>query len=578
MSDMSKRATLESVLPRLQKMLPHLGNANANEAEAARQKINGLLASVKLDWHDLATLLAGEQESLAAMLHRLFAKDSDILVDLALSGAEFFCSPDGKPFADVLVHECRNTWLVTSNDFDEWLTHRFFTEKRRAPGPGPQKQAIRTLTAHAKFESGLRHDVYLRVAELDGKIYVDIGDPKWSVIEIDASGWRVIDNSPVRFRRTQGMRALPFPERDGSIEQLRSLVNLSDDGFVLYIAWLLDALCPGRPHPLLYLAGDEGSAKSTAAKIARSLIDPNAIPLRSLPSSTRELSVGVSNSSMLAYDNVSVIPTSLSDALCQVATGSGFATRKLFTNTEEVLTGGYRSVVVSGLGNAITRSDLADRAVIINMSRIAQERLRAEREIWSRFELQRPQIFGALLDCMARGLRQLPQIQLARAPRMIDFALWGIATAAFPRNVFLAALERTAADANEAVIEIDAVAVAVSAFMMGRGSWIGTAAQLLQTLTDMDHTEAAPSRSKSWPREASAFGKRLQAAKVVLGKIGVDVQIGRASDRHRTRSITLTAVRPQQAMETDASDGSDGSDRSDGSRTIAKDDLTLWKH
>jgi hypothetical protein len=60
-----------------------------------------------------------------------------------------------------------------------------------------------------------------------------------------------------------------------------------------------------------------------------------------------------------------------------------------------VLIGGYRSVVVSGLVNAITRSDLADRAVIINMSRIAPERLRSEREIWSQFESQRPQIFGA---------------------------------------------------------------------------------------------------------------------------------------------------------------------------------------
>ena len=104
----------------------------------------------------------------------------------------------------------------------------------------------------------MRHDVYFRVAELDGKIYVDIGDPKWSVVEIDKSRWRMIDNSPVRFRRTQSMQALPLPERGGSIEQLRSLVNLSDDGFVLFVACLLDALCPGRPHPLLYLAGDEG--------------------------------------------------------------------------------------------------------------------------------------------------------------------------------------------------------------------------------------------------------------------------------------------------------------------------------
>lgn len=125
MSETSKRATIESILPKLQKPLPHLGNANANEAEAARQKINGLLAGVKLDWHDLATMLADKQDSLAAMLHHLFAKEADILVDLALSGAEFFCSPDGKPFADVLVHEYRNTWPLNSDEFCNWLTYRF---------------------------------------------------------------------------------------------------------------------------------------------------------------------------------------------------------------------------------------------------------------------------------------------------------------------------------------------------------------------------------------------------------------------------------------------------------------------
>ena len=392
--------------------------------------------------------------------------------------------------------------------------------------------------------SRLQHDVYLRVAELDGKIYIDLGDPNWRVVEVDASGWRVIDNSPVRFRRTQSMQALPRPERGGSIEQLRSLVNLSDDGFVLFISCLLDSLCPGRPHPLLYLAGDEGSAKSTVAKIFRSMIDPNSIPLRNLSLSVRELFVGVNNSYMLAFDNASEIPRNVSDALCQVATGSGFGTRMLFTNTEEVLIGGFRSVVVSGLTNAITRNDLADRAVIVNLSRIAPERLRSEREIWSQFELLRPKLFGAILECMARGLRHLPHIQLARAPRMIDFAYWGVATAAFPQGVFLAALERTAADATEAVIENDPVAVAVGAFMVGRSSWAGTATQLLRELTERIYSEAAPSRSKTWPREASAFSKRLRAAKVVLGKIGVDVQIDRAPDRLRTRWITLTAVRP----------------------------------
>jgi hypothetical protein len=553
MSDTSKRAALESILAKLQKRLPHLGDANANEAEAARQKINDLLESVQLGWTDIASLLGGQREPLASMLHHLFAKEVDNLVDLALSGAELFCSPDGNPFADVFVHEYRNTWPLDSGEFSDWLVYRFFTDRRRAPGLGPLKQAIRTLRAYAKFESRLQHDVYLRVAELDGKIYIDLGDPNWRVVEVDGSGWRAIDNSPVRFRRTQSMQSLPLPERGGSIdEQLRPLVNLSDDGFVLFVSSLLDALSPGHPHPVLYLAGDEGSAKSTTAKIYRSLTDPNSTPLRNLPATARELSVGVHNSYMLAFDNASEIPRNVSDALCQVATGGGFARRMLFKNTEEVLVGGFRPVVITGLMNAITRNDLADRAVIINMSRIAPERLRSEREIWSQFELVRPKLFGAILDCVARGLRHLPHIQLARPPRMIDFASWGVATAAFPQDVFLAALERTAADATEAVIEIDAVAVAVASFMVGRSSWAGTATQLLKELTDRDHSEAAPSRSKTWPREASQFSKRLQAAKVVLGKIGIDLQIGRAPDRLRTRWIVLSWLRPQQARETDA--------------------------
>ena len=145
----------------------------------------------------------------------------------------------------------------------------------------------------------------LQLETFGGKIYLDIGDPEWQAVEIDASGWRMIQDPPVRFRRTAGMAALPLPERGGSIAQLRSLVNLTDDGFVLYVSCILDALCPGRPHPVLYLAGEEGSTKSTAAKIARSLIDPNTVPLRNLPTNVRELFVSAHGSYALAFDNVS---------------------------------------------------------------------------------------------------------------------------------------------------------------------------------------------------------------------------------------------------------------------------------
>src|SRR5262249_51795421 len=155
--------------------------------------------------------------------------------------------------------------------------------------------------ARAAYDSE-RHDVHLRVAQAGGRIYIDLGD--WNVVEVDVRGWRVVEGAPVRFRRAPGMSALPVPERGGSVKQLRKFVNLTGDGFVLYVAGILDAMRPGLPHPVFYLAGEEGSAKSTAVRIARSLTDPSDVPLRTLPSTVRDLFVGASAAYTLMFDNV----------------------------------------------------------------------------------------------------------------------------------------------------------------------------------------------------------------------------------------------------------------------------------
>jgi hypothetical protein len=319
MSD-TKRKKLEAIFAKLQKLLPHLGDANVAKAEAARQAINRLLAKAKLDWHDLMALMLEKQPSLFDVLAKLFAKDEDTLVKLGLAGAAFFHNSASAAFADVIVDGHRKTWLLSGTEFHDWLLQQFFNELEKAPSLTAMKTAIRTLSAHAQFK-GAKHEVFLRAAKCDGKIYLDIGDSEWSVMEIDATGWRMIDNSPVHFRRTQGIQALPIPKHGGSIAQLRSLVNLTEDGFALYVSCILDALCPDRrPHPVLYLAGEEGSTKSTAAKIARSLIDPNEVALRSLPTTVREIFVSANGGHAMVFDNVSNILPAISDALCQLTT------------------------------------------------------------------------------------------------------------------------------------------------------------------------------------------------------------------------------------------------------------------
>jgi hypothetical protein len=58
-------------------------------------------------------------------------------------------------------------------------------------------------------------------------------------VEIDADGWRIVDKPPVRFRRAAGMLPLPKPMPGGSINTLRSFLNVqTDTDFVLVVSWL----------------------------------------------------------------------------------------------------------------------------------------------------------------------------------------------------------------------------------------------------------------------------------------------------------------------------------------------------
>jgi len=133
------------------------------------------------------------------------------------------------------------------------------------------------------------------------------------------------------------------------------------------------------------------------------------------------------NGHVLAYDNLSGLPSWLSDALCRLASGGSFAIRRLYTDCDEVLFQAARPAVLNGIEDVVSRSDLADRAIFLALEPIADERRRTERQLWREFEVVRPRILGALLDAAAHGLRRLPQVRLERSPRMADFALWATA-------------------------------------------------------------------------------------------------------------------------------------------------------
>ena len=447
---------------------------------------------------------------------------ADILIDLAQL-ADLFHAPDGTGFADLDINGHRETWPIRSKGFRRWLARRFFEETQGAPSSEALQSALNVIEAKAHFDAPERQ-VHIRVGGLNGRLYLDLGDETWQAVEVDATGWRVIDNPPVRFRRAAGMKPLPVPAAGGSIDVLRSFLNVkSDDDFVLVVAWALAVLRNCGPYPVIILSGEQGSAKSTFSKMLRSLLDPNTAPLRALPREDRDLFIAANNGHVLAFDNVSGLPGWISDTLCRLATGGGFAVRQLYTDGDEVLFDAERPVILNGIEEIVTRPDLADRSLFLTLQPISEEDRRPEQELWAAFETERPRVLGVLLDALAKGLAELPRTKLDKLPRMADFALWVTACETglrsedgmpWPKGTFWAAYSRNRDEAVEGIIEADPVAAAVRAFMAKqpaeqaakqvqaptqtlRTVWTGTASDLLGALAGVVGEQVA--KSKTWP-------------------------------------------------------------------------------
>jgi hypothetical protein len=465
------------------------------------------------------------------------AKQSDLLDALAET-LELFHAPDGTGYADIEINGHRETWALGSKGFKNWLMRTCYQLMGSVPTPDAVQTAINFFQAKAQIDAP-KHSVYVRTGGHSGRIYLDLGDEHWRAVEIDANGWRVIDRPPVRFRRTAGMHPLPVPEKGGSINGLRRVLNVRDDQFVLVVTWLMAALRDCAPYPLLVISGEQGSAKSGLVKHAKLVIDPGAAPLRALPRSDQDLFIAANNNHVLAFDNVSSLPNWMSDTLCRLATGGGYAARQLFTDGEEVLFEAARPVLLNGIEDMVTRPDLADRAILLELKTIPEHKRRTEKEISEEFEREKASILGALLTGVSEGLRRLPNVHLEQSPRMADFAAFGTAceTAFWASGTFMNAYLHNLATAVDNVIDADPVASAVRSLMLNKTNWTGTATRLLDDLNLIANAERF---NKDWPKNGQVLSGRLRRGMTFLRKVGINVDFGRDTGHARDRLITLS--------------------------------------
>jgi putative DNA primase/helicase len=209
----------------------------------------------------LVTLTLGGSLSLKPTLGGETANDNDNEPPL-FADADLWHGPDKTPYITLRRKNHLETFALDSTGFKRLLAYEHYLAKGKTPSAAKLDDLARQYYGQALFE-GETHRVFLRIGETGDGLTLDLGGPEWSVIEVDANGWRVAPMGEPRFRRSAGMAALPHPVKKGcDLNLLRPFVNVgSEDDFRLMVGWLLGALRPTGPYPLLILTGEQGRGR-----------------------------------------------------------------------------------------------------------------------------------------------------------------------------------------------------------------------------------------------------------------------------------------------------------------------------
>jgi energy-coupling factor transporter ATP-binding protein EcfA2 len=443
------------------------------------------------------------------------AKDSTstVLVGLALERYRLGLSADDEAFAVALdgpriVRPLRGG----KGSLRAELADAYYAQTGKVAAQQALADALLVLEGRAQRETPER--LHLRVAEHDGVRYLDLGDVTGRAVRMTGGRWHVVNDPPVLFRRTQLTGALPVPEPGGTLEELWPLLNVTPDDRPLVLAWLVAALLPDVPHPVLALRGEQGSGKSTATRTLAALLDPSPAQVRKPPRDVDGWVTAAAGSWVVGVDNVSELRDWWSDALCRAVTGDGDVRRRLYSDADLAVFSFRRVALLNGIDLGAVRDDLAERLLTVELHRITDRGRKLDAQLAEQWQAAHPRILGALLTLAARVLDRLEHLTLDRLPRMADFARVLAAVDEALDTDALTAYGRQAGELAADAVDSDPVLAAVVAAV--RTPWEGPAGELLDLIAP-DPDRRPP---KDWPKDARALTGLLRRRAPSLRRLG----------------------------------------------------------
>lgn len=421
-----------------------------------------------------------------------------------------------------------DTMLLDSERCRTYMRRMYFNTAGKTTTSSALRDAIETLEGKAAM--GPVFEVYSRIYADADRVLIDQGNDERTCVIITAQGWS-IGPCPdgIRFIRptASGMLPLVDPIRNDEplthwIPQILNVHADDLDNMLMLISWWIVALRGLGPFTVLVIRGGAGSAKSNALVIARAVLDPNTATKNSVPKDERDMVIAVKNCYVLSIDNVSHLPEDISDAICKLSTGGGIRTRKLHSDSDEVIFNKKAPVALNGIPDVIGRSDLASRCVIVEMQPISDtdRKTEAELDIVKAFVV--PRLLAKLYDATVGVLSREKTTRPLSLPRMADVAITLTAaeeTLGLPDGTFIALLNKQADEAADAQLESndDLIPALMAATNDATTTWVGELKDLIGAIPPSED----PRKPWTAKRLANAL-RRLDGA--ALARVNLQVR------------------------------------------------------
>ncbi|WP_424833070.1 TOTE conflict system archaeo-eukaryotic primase domain-containing protein [Ruegeria sp.] len=440
-----------------------------------------------------------------------------ILLEDIIDALELFQDQDGIAFARV---SNRRVMRIDGIEFADLLRRTV-----HEAGVPASSEVIKHMQDHARaYSYAEREDVHLRVKEHPDGIFIDMCDDNDNVVQITPKGFSLITGDcPVAFRRS-GQSALELDPK-GTVDDIRALVNLDDDQFVIFMACAVSMFFTESPSPIVNLTGEYGAAKTSATWVMRSLLDPVTAMTTPYSGKPDDLILRAWHNAVVTLENMSDL-TKISDHLCGICTGMGFETRQLYSNADMFTIFVKRPIIVNGIEPARYASDLISRMIDIELRKA--EKTMSEKAFSEKLAASRPRMFGAMCNLVSDVLRILETLDVEqyaqREIRVASFAAIGEATARSmgkPDDWFVKVMEQRQEDAQleAAMDDVTYCALGVWATDKPKGTEIRTSPlQLLKQLGDACRDNGLD--AYRLPKTASTLSRALKGVAPMLRKRG----------------------------------------------------------